>query len=211
VKGSISIIVVDDHAVVRNGLRAYLATQTGFEVVGEATTGEEAIRLVSQFIPDVVLMDLILPGITGVEATHRIKKISPRTHIVVLTSSTDDSLIFSAFKAGADAYILKDMKMDNLTVAIQRTVHGEVTLLPRIAALILTNWQTFGDEDDSSPFTLSELEVNVLNLTAKGFSNRKISDELSITESKVNGHLNNILIKLHLAGRTLTAVDTPNK
>jgi len=209
VKGSISIIVVDDHAVVRNGLRAYLATQSGFEVVGEATTGEEAIYLVSQLIPDVVLMDLILPGITGIEATHRIKKISPRTHIVVLTSSNDDSLIFSAFKAGADACILKDMKMDNLTLAIQKTVQGEVTLHPRIAALILTNWQIFGDEDDSSPFMLTEMEVNVLNLTAKGYSHRKISDELSVPESKVNGHLKNILTKLHLAGRTLTAVYAP--
>jgi len=198
----ISIIIVDDHAVVRSGLRAYLSSSTEFVVVGEAASGEEAIDLTRRNIPDVVLMDLILPGMDGSKATYIIKKISPRTKVVVLTSTHDDELIFSAFKSGADACVLKDMKMDNLTGAIQRAVNEEVSLHPRIAAQILRKLQTIGNFEEYSPGTLTEPEAAVLEMKSKGFSNRKISDELHISEDVVNRLLSNILNKLHLMGQT---------
>jgi NarL family two-component system response regulator LiaR len=198
----ISILIVDDHAVVRSGLRAYLSSSTEFVVVGEAASGEEAIDLTRQNIPDVVLMDLILPGMDGSKATYIIKRISPRTKVVVLTSTHDDELIFSAFKSGADACVLKDMKMDNLTGAIQRAVNEEVSLHPRIAAQILRKLQTIGNFEEYSPGTLTEPEAAVLEMKSQGFSNRKISDELHISEDMVNRLLSNILNKLHLMGQT---------
>jgi DNA-binding NarL/FixJ family response regulator len=203
----ISIIIVDDHAVVRSGLRAYLSSSTEFVVIGEAASGEEAIDLTRQNLPDVVLMDLILPGMDGSQATSIIKRISPRTKIVVLTSAHDDELIFSAFKSGANACVLKEMKMDNLTGAIQRAVNDEVSLHPRMAAQILINSRSLGNSDDYSPWSLTETEIEILELISKGLSNRKISDELCISDYKVNRHLSNILNKLHLIGRTQRALN----
>jgi len=206
----ISIIIVDDHAVVRSGLRAYLSSSPEFLVIGESASGEEAIELTRENLPDVVLMDLILPGMDGSKATCIIKRISPRTKIVVLTSSHDDDLIFSAFKSGAHACILKDMKMDNLTGAIRRAVNDEVSLHPRMAAQILRNSRTLGNLGDNSPWTLTEPETEVLGLISQSLSNRKISDELHISEKKVNKHLSNILNKLHLIGRTQRALNDFN-
>ena len=203
----ISIIIVDDHAVVRSGLRAYLESSPEFLVIGESESGEEAIELARQNLPDVVLMDLILPGIDGPQATCIIKRISPRTKIVVLTSSHDDELIFSAYKSGAQACILKDMKMDNLTGAIRRAVNDEVSLHPRIAAQILKNSWMSGNFGDHSPWTLTVSETDVLGLISKGLSNRKISEDLHISEKLVNQHLSNILNKLHLMGRTQEALN----
>mgnify|MGYP001767712577 CR=1 FL=1 len=117
----ISILIVDDHEVVRNGIRSYLETLPDFDVVGEAASGEEAIRLVSEHVPEVVLMDLIMPGMDGIETTRRIKQISPRTYVVVLTSYHEDAHIFPALKAGAISYILKDMKMEKLVEALEKT------------------------------------------------------------------------------------------
>src|SRR5512140_618042 len=123
----ISVLIVDDHEVVRNGVRSYLMTTPDFVVVGEAASGEEAIKLVAEHIPDVILMDLIMPGMDGIETTRQIKKISPRTQIVVLTSYHEDEHIFPALKAGAISYVLKDMKMEKLAETIQRAVNNEVT------------------------------------------------------------------------------------
>jgi NarL family two-component system response regulator LiaR len=203
----ISIIIVDDHAVVRSGLRAYLSSSPEFLVIGESASGEEAIELTRQNLPDVVLMDLILPGIDGSKATCIIKKISPRTKIVVLTSSHDDELIFSAYKSGAHACILKYIKMDNLTGAIRRAVNDEVSLHPRMATQILSNLRTFENLGDHSPWSLTVSETEVLGLIAQGFSNRKTSEELQINENKVNRHLSNVLNKLHLIGRTQRALN----
>jgi NarL family two-component system response regulator LiaR len=200
----ITILIVDDHAVVRSGLQAYLAASVEFEVVGEAASGEEAVDLVKQNKPDVVLMDLILPGMNGSEATSMIKKINPRTKVVVLTSTHNEDLIFSAFKSGADSCILKDMKMEYLTNAIKKAVNEEVSLHPRIAAKILRNLKTIDKIEEKSPFSLSEIETSILELKSKGFSNRKISDKLNISEEDVRELLNEILNKLHLIGQTQT-------
>lgn len=202
----ISILIVDDHEVVRNGIRAYLETLAEFHVVGEAASGEEALALVAEHIPEVVLMDLIMPGMDGVETTRRVKTISPRTQVVVLTSYHEDAHIFPALKAGAISYVLKDMKMDKLVDAICRAVQGEVTLHPRVAARVLQNLR---GEDSEGPqlFTdLTDRELDVLKLIANGMSNQQIANELVISENTVKGHVSNILSKLHLADRTQAAV-----
>jgi len=145
----ITILIVDDHEVVRKGIRSYLDTLPEFRVVGEASTGEEAIHIVEEFIPEVVLMDLIMPGMDGVETTRRIRKISPRTQVVVLTSFHEDSHIFPALKAGAISYSLKDMKMEKLVEILKRAVAGEVTLHPLVAKRVLQNFQ--GDNPEEQP------------------------------------------------------------
>ena len=202
----ISILIVDDHEVVRNGIRSYLETLSDFEVVGEAESGEEALKLVSELIPDIVLLDLILPGMDGVETTRRIKQITPRTQVVVLTSYHEDVHIFPALKAGAISYILKDMKMEKLVEALHRAIQNEVTLHPLVAARVLQNIR--GDIDEGQPlFTeLTERELDVLKLIANGLNNSQIAEKLFISENTVKGHVSNILSKLHLADRTQVAV-----
>jgi len=201
-----TIILVDDHEVVRNGVRAYLETVKEFQVVGEAGSGDEAIRVVSETIPDVVLMDLIMPGLDGVETIRRIKQISPRTQVVVLTSFHEDVHIFPALKAGAISYILKDMKMDKLVDALNRAVQGEVTLHPRVAARVLQNIRGDSAETEALFTELTDRELDVLKLIASGLSNSQIAEKLVISENTVKGHVSNILSKLHMADRTQAAV-----
>lgn len=201
-----TVLIVDDHEVVRNGIRAYLETQREFDVVGEAASGEEAVALVLEHIPDLVLMDLILPGMDGIETTRRIKAISPRTQVVVLTSYHEDVHIFPALKAGAISYILKDMKMDKLVEALRRAVQGEVTLHPRVASRVLQSIRGEGSGDGQLIAELTERELDVLKLIANGLTNSQIAERLVISENTVKGHVSNILSKLHLADRTQVAV-----
>jgi NarL family two-component system response regulator LiaR len=202
---SISILIVDDHEVVRNGIRAYLETLPEFNVVGEAASGEEAIKMAGDLIPDVVLMDLVMPGMDGIETTREVKKISPRTQIVVLTSYHEDEHIFPALKAGAISYVLKDMKMDKLAEAIQSAIRGEVTLHPLVATRVLRNLR--GESNGEAFYAeLTERELEVLRFIANGLSNSQIADQLVISTNTVKGHVSNILSKLHLADRTQVAV-----
>jgi NarL family two-component system response regulator LiaR len=201
----ISILIVDDHEVVRNGIRAYLETLPKFNVVGEAASGEDAIKMAGELIPDVVLMDLVMPGMDGIETTREVKKISPRTQIVVLTSYHEDEQIFPALKAGAISYVLKDMKMDKLADAIQSAIHGEVTLHPLVATRVLRNLR--GESQDESFYAeLTDRELEVLKFIANGLSNSQIAEQLVISTNTVKGHVSNILSKLHLADRTQVAV-----
>jgi DNA-binding NarL/FixJ family response regulator len=202
----ITIILVDDHEVVRRGVRAYIETLPEFQVVGEASSGEEGVELVMEHIPDVVLIDLIMPGMDGIETTRKIKKVSPRTQVVVLTSYHEDAHIFPALKAGAISYILKDMKMDRLVDAIRKAVQGEVTLHPRVAARVLQNLRGEGGEGSQMMAELTERELDVLKLIANGLTNNQIAEKLVISEYTVKGHVSNILSKLHLADRTQVAV-----
>ncbi|GAB4455686.1 MAG: response regulator transcription factor [Anaerolineales bacterium] len=200
----ISILIVDDHEVVRNGIRSYLETLKEFDVVGEAESGERAVKMVAELIPDVVLLDLIMPGMDGVETTRQIKKISPRTQVVVLTSYHEDVHIFPALKAGAISYILKDMKMEKLAETLQRAVRHEVTLHPLVAERVLQNLR--GESEEPLFTELTERELDVLRLIAKGMTNSQIAEKLVISENTVKGHVSNILSKLHLADRTQVAV-----
>jgi len=202
----ITVMIVDDHQMVRNGARGYLEVQPEISVVAEAESGEEAVRLAREFIPDVVLMDLVMPGMDGVEATRKVKDISPRTQIIILTSFHEDEHIFPALQAGAISYLLKDVKAAELVEAIRRAAVGEATLHPRVAARLIKQF-SHGQPDRGSLFAeLTEREVEVLTLVARGFTNQKIADDLVISIGTVKGHVSNILSKLHLADRTQAAV-----
>jgi NarL family two-component system response regulator LiaR len=201
-----SILIADDHEVVRNGIRSYLETIPDFQVVGESASGEETLSMVAELIPDIVLLDLIMPGMDGIETTRRVKQVSPRSQVVVLTSYHEDVHIFPALKAGAISYILKDMKMEKLVEVLHRAVQGEVTLHPRVAARVLQNIR--GESSGEQPlFTeLTDRETDVLKLIAAGLTNSQIAEKLVISENTVKGHVSNILSKLHLADRTQVAV-----
>ena len=202
----ISILIVDDHEVVRQGLRAYLDAQPGFIVIGEASSGEEAEKLAADLLPDVVLMDLVMSGVGGVEATRKIKDLTPRTQIVVLTSYHQDEFIFPALQAGAISYVLKDVMMDDLVDAIHKAAQGEAVLHPRVAERVIHEING-AKRGVFNPFTeLTNREMEILRLIARGLSNSDIAETLFISENTVKGHVSNILSKLHLADRTQAAV-----
>jgi NarL family two-component system response regulator LiaR len=202
----ITVLLVDDHEVVRSGVSAFLESQPDFEVVGEAKSGVEAVDLALKHVPDVVLMDLVMAKMDGVEATRQVKNVSPRTKIVVLTSYHQDEYIFPALQAGAISYILKDVKMDELADALRRASQGEATLHPRVASRVIQELHG-ANREELNPYTeLTDREMEVLKLIAKGLSNSKIAEELVISVNTVKGHVSNILSKLHLADRTQAAV-----
>jgi len=204
--GPITVLIVDDHEMVRKGAKGYLEAQPEIEVVAEAESGTEAVRLAREYVPDVVLMDLVMPGMDGVEATRKVKDISPRTQIIILTSFHEDEHIFPALQAGAVSYLLKDVKAVELVEAIRRASIGEATLHPRVAARLIKQF-SHGETNRTNVFTeLTEREVEVLTLIARGFTNQKIADDLVISIGTVKGHVSNILSKLHLADRTQAAV-----
>jgi NarL family two-component system response regulator LiaR len=199
-------MIVDDHEMVRKGAKGYLEAQPEIAVVAEAESGTEAVDLAREYVPDVVLMDLVMPGMDGVEATRKVKDISPRTQIIILTSFHEDEHIFPALQAGAISYMLKDVKATELVEAIRRASIGEATLHPRIASRLVRQFSR-GEPDRSSLFTeLTDREAEVLALIARGFTNQKIADDLVISVGTVKGHVSNILSKLHLADRTQAAV-----
>ncbi|WP_111325809.1 response regulator [Thermosporothrix hazakensis] len=203
---SIRVMLVDDHSIVRQGIRVFLDAQADIDVVGEAESGEEALRQVVDLVPDVVLMDLAMPGMNGVEVTRQVKRLSPHSQIVVLTSYHDDEYIFPALRAGALSYILKNVNARELADAVRKAAKGESVLHPRVAARVV---QEVRGERNGAPnlFTeLSERELEVLRLIANGYSNAQIAAELVISEQTVKGHVSNILSKLHIADRTQAAV-----
>jgi len=202
----ITVLLVDDHEVVRSGVRAFLDAQEDFRVVGEAKSGTEAVDLVVQHIPDVVLMDLVMSELDGVEATRRVKTLSPRTKIVVLTSYHEDEHIFPALQAGAISYILKDVRMEKLADAIRRAAEDEATLDPQVASRVIQELHG-AKQDELNPYTeLTDREMEVLKLIASGMSNSEIAEKLVISVNTVKGHVSNILSKLQLADRTQAAV-----
>jgi len=201
----ITVMIVDDHEMVRQGACSYLEAQPDISVIAQAGTGEEAVRLAREYIPDVVLMDLVMPGMDGIEATRRVKDTSPRSQIIILTSFHQDEYIFPALQAGAISYLLKDVKASELAEAIRRASQGEATLHPKIAARVIKTFRSFESEEVSPFITLTEREMEVLKLIAKGYSNDKIAEQLVISVGTVKGHVSNILSKLHLADRTQAA------
>ncbi len=203
---AIRVILVDDHSIVRIGLKAYFATLTDIQVVGEASTGEEAVRLAADLVPDVVLMDLIMPGMDGVEATRQVKKISPHTQVIVVTSFHEDEHIFPAIRAGALSYVLKDIDPDELAEAIRRAAVGEAMINPRVAARMVKELHGVSDESVNLFNELTEREMEVLRQIAGGKNNHEIAASLVISEKTVKTHITNILSKLHLTDRTQAAV-----
>ncbi len=201
----IRVLITDDHSIVRKGIRALLATEPDIEVVGEAGDGAEVATQAQALRPDVILMDLVMPKVDGIEATRRILAQQPGMRILVLTSFAADDKVFPAIKAGALGYLLKDSGPDELVQAIHQVHRGEPSLEPSIARKVLLELS----QPPKTPLTaepLTEREVDVLRLVAQGRSNRDIADELVITEMTVRTHVSNILSKLHLASRTQAAL-----
>jgi two-component system, NarL family, response regulator LiaR len=200
----ITVVIVDDHTIVRQGLRTYLELQPDVLVVGEAANGSEAMALVKDNLPDIVLMDLVMPGMDGVDATRAITAMSPGTRVIVLTSFSEDEKVFASIKAGAQGYLMKDVLPSDLVAAIRTVNRGEAQLDPEIARKVM---QEFANPQPVAPkHDLTDRELEVLRLIAQGKSNKDISEDLVLSEKTVKTHVSNILQKLHLSDRTQAAV-----
>ena len=198
---TIRLLICDDHAVVRRGLRSLVGVKPEMELVGEAVDGEEAVTMAKKLKPDVIIMDLIMPRKDGVTAIAEIKKKNPDAKILVLTSFSDDKNVFSAIKAGASGYLLKDSSPEDLLQAIDDVYHGKSSLHPVIAQKVIHEMHQPSDLPPTDD-PLSEREVEVLRNVAQGMSNQEIAQTLEIKEGTVRIHVGNILNKLQLANRT---------
>jgi DNA-binding NarL/FixJ family response regulator len=198
---SIRILIADDHQVVRQGLRMFLALDPELEVVGEATNGQEAVQMAHELGPDVVLMDLLMPVMDGITATGVIRRETPDTEVLALTSVLEDASVTGAVRAGAIGYLLKDTQADELCRAIKAAAEGQVQLSPQAAARLMREVRA-----PESPETLTDREVDVLRLLAEGYANKEIARELGIGEKTVKTHVSNILAKLGVQSRTQAAL-----
>jgi len=201
----IRVLIVDDHTIVRKGTRALLAEVDDIEVVSEAANGQEAIDQAEILHPDIILMDLVMPVMDGIEATRLITANQPDARIIALTSFAADDKVFPAIKAGALGYLLKHADPEELVDAIRRVYHGEASLHPSIARKVLHEVR-HPSEQKPTPDPLTEREIEVLHLVAQGMSNQIIAEQLSIAEVTVRTHVGNILSKLHLANRVQAAL-----
>jgi NarL family two-component system response regulator LiaR len=201
----VRVLIVDDHAIVRKGICALLSEAGGFEVVGEAGNGQEAVLRAQESSPDVILMDLLMPGMDGIEATRQITSHQPKARILVLTSFVADNKVFPAIKAGASGYLLKDSSPEDLVRAIRQVHRGEPSLHPTIARKLLQEIARPA-ELQPAPEALTVREMEVLRLIAQGLSNQEIADRISVSEPTVRAHVSRILGKLHLASRTQAAL-----
>ena len=210
----IRILLVDDHAMVRRGMRDFLALHDDLEIVGEAADGAAAIEQAASLKPDVVVMDLLMPGVDGIDATARIKAADPDIEVVAITSFIEESRIVAALEAGASGFLLKDAEADELAAAIRAAAAGEVHLDPAVAGIVARRMRsraggatgTGVDSDGDALGGLTARERDVLGAVARGLSNRAIADELGITERTARTHVSNILAKLGLASRTQAAL-----
>ena len=202
---TIRILITDDHAVVREGLRTLISTEPGMEVVGEAVDGFEAVQNACELNPDVILMDMAMPRMGGLEAIQKIKEQCPEVQILVLTSFSDDETVFPAIKAGALGYLLKNASPDRLLSAIRDVYQGKPSMSSDIAKKLMLDLQRKSDLPPTED-PLTDREMDVLKLVARGMTNQEISEELVISEGTVRTHVSNILSKLHLANRTQAAL-----
>ncbi len=199
----IRILIADDHSVVRQGLRMFLGLDPDLEIIGEASDGAEAVKMAHALNPDVVLMDMLMPVMGGIEATQTIRRELPDTEVIALTSVLDDGSVVGAVKAGAIGYLLKDTQADELRRAIKAAAAGQVQLSPQAAARLMREVRT---PDPPSVSELTEREGDVLRLIAQGKANKEIAMDLVIGEKTVKTHVSNILMKLGVQSRTQAAL-----
>ena len=197
----IRIVIADDHAVVRQGLKMFLQDDDDFEVIAEAQNGSEALALAKQMKPDVVLMDLLMPVMDGITAIGHIRREVPDTEVIALTSVLEDASVVGAVRAGAIGYLLKDTQAEELTRAIKAAANGQVQLSPQAAARLVREVRA-----PESPETLTERETDVLRLLAQGKANKEIAAALFIGENTVKTHVSSILVKLGVQSRTQAAL-----
>jgi NarL family two-component system response regulator LiaR len=202
----INVLIVDDHGMVRQGLRTYLSLMEDIKVVGEAQNGSEAVAQVRRLKPDVVLMDLVMPQMDGIEATRQINELRPETKIIVLSSFTEDDKVFPAIKSGAAGYLLKDIAPAELAGAIRAVIQGKTQLHPDIARKLINQFVDPKIKAEGIDENLTPRELEVLRLLARGMSNAELAEVLFISEKTVKTHISNILGKLNLADRTQAAI-----
>ena len=203
-KPSIRVLLVDDHPLFRKGIASLLSSEPGFEVLGEASDGQEAIEKARDLMPDVILMDISMPGVNGLEATQRIKQEIPYVRIVILTVSDEDQNLFEAIKSGAQGYLLKKIEPQTLFQTLRGVLEGEAPLSRVMATKLLAEFarqRRAASEPRTPTATLTEREKEVLGLLAAGKTNKEIAGALGIAENTVKNHLKNILEKLHLENR----------
>lgn len=200
----IKVLLVDDHEMVRMGLAAYLSTEPNIEVVGEASNGEEGVRLAEQFKPDVILMDLVMAGMDGIEATRRIRKAQPGSKVIVLTSFIDDEKVYPVIEAGAFSYLLKTSRAPEIVQAIQQAFRGQAVFESQITDKIMTRMR--GENAELPHIQCTPREMDVLKLIGEGKSNQDIADELFIGIKTVKTHVSNVLSKLGVDDRTQAAI-----
>jgi DNA-binding NarL/FixJ family response regulator len=199
----IRVLIADDHALFRQALRAVLGDEADIELVGEAGDGEEAVRMVVDEAPDVVLMDVRMPKVAGIEAARRIKEQMPATHVVMLTVSDDEEDLFEAIKAGASGYLLKEVDPGEIAGAVRQVQAGHSLLSPAVASKLISEFATISRRTDERALRprLTDRELEVLQQAAEGLTNRQIGRKLHISENTVKNHMRNILEKLHLHSR----------
>ena len=200
----IRVLIVDDHAVVREGLRTFLELQEGIEVAGEASDGHDAIRAAERLRPDVVLMDLVMPNLDGVGAMRELRQRVPAARVIVLTSFLDDERLLPAIRAGAAGYLLKNVQPQELARAIRTAAAGEALLDPAVAARLVEALEEDGRDTRADQLTPREREVLVL--IGRGYANKRIALELGIAEKTVKTHVGNVLSKLGVSDRTQAAL-----
>ncbi|CRK81846.1 response regulator [Neobacillus massiliamazoniensis] len=203
---NIRLLIVDDHHVVRRGLVFFLRTQKGLDIIGEAANGKEAVELAESLKPDLILMDLVMPEMDGIEATRIIKKAQPDIKIMMLTSFSDQDHVIPALEAGASGFQLKDIDPDELVFSIKKIMSGENQLHPKATSHLLANLSSKNNQKKNLIEELTKRELDVLKEIAKGKSNKEIASSLFITEKTVKTHVSNLLAKLELADRTQAAL-----
>jgi NarL family two-component system response regulator LiaR len=202
--GNISIVLGEDHLITRQGIRRLLEDEKGFTILGEASNGEEAVQLVSEMKPDVVIMDIAMPKLNGIEATRQIKLINPLIGVLILSAYDDDEYVFALLKAGAAGYLLKSVSGDELVKAVKAIHKGEPVLDPVIAKKVMNYFKLpdkvpgMGEESEY----LSERELGIIKLAARGLTNKEIADELNLSYRTIEGHMRDVFNKLGVGSRT---------
>ncbi|KPL78674.1 hypothetical protein ADN00_05320 [Ornatilinea apprima] len=201
----IHLLIADDHRVVREGLKAFIAPTPGFEIVGEASNGAEAVDLASRLKPDVILLDLMMPGMDGIEATQQIRQNNPNARVVIITSFMEEDRVIHAVKAGAAGYLLKDSSPLEIENAIREVVKGGSAFPSRIASILVKEINR-PQEKPKDKIPLTEREIEILKLIARGYSNQQIADELFLSVWTVRTYVSTVLEKLAVENRTLATL-----